>query len=93
MATHHASPFTFSSESRRHLLKTIELLKPRIEDPEIATLDTTVAVVITLAMIADAVGDEDACKAHTEGLRRIVKMRGGMLSFAQNRQLQIKILR
>ncbi|KAF4446446.1 hypothetical protein FALBO_17072 [Fusarium albosuccineum] len=82
-----------SSETRARLRLTISLLQERIQDRERQLQDTTAAVVMSLAMMADAMGDADAFEAHAKGLRDIVKMRGGLKGFEDNRQLQIKLCR
>ena len=85
--------FNFSPQTQQLLRRTIELLQERIQDREQQVSDTTVAVVTTLAMMADASGDGTACKAHVAGLKKIVKIRGGLRGFDDNRQIQIKICR
>ncbi|KAM0425606.1 hypothetical protein ACHAPT_009137 [Fusarium lateritium] len=83
----------FSPETRGRLRQTIKLLQDKIEDKEKQVEDVTAAVVIQLAVMADAMEDIDAFEAHSNGLRNIVRLRGGLESFNDNRQLQIKLCR
>ncbi|KAF4950070.1 hypothetical protein FSARC_13304 [Fusarium sarcochroum] len=83
----------FSPSTRNRLRKTIMLLQDKIDDREKQLEDTTSAVIIMLAMMADAMEDAQAFEAHSNGLRRIVRMRGGLEAYSNNRQLQIKLCR
>ncbi|KAI6763943.1 hypothetical protein HG530_007732 [Fusarium avenaceum] len=83
----------FSSQTRSRLRQTIRHLQEKLQDPKKQLEDTTAATVISLAMMADAMEDTQAFEAHSEGLRRIVKLRGGLPGYAHNRQLQIKLCR
>ncbi|KAJ4311630.1 hypothetical protein N0V84_010344 [Fusarium piperis] len=84
---------SFSSETRSRLRETIKLLQYKIDDREKQVEDATAAVVIQLAVMADAMEDVDAFEAHSNGLRNIVRLRGGLEAFNDNRQLQIKLCR
>ncbi|KAJ4265363.1 hypothetical protein NW762_004651 [Fusarium torreyae] len=83
----------FSHSTRNRLRQTIKLLQDKIHDREKQLEDTTSAVIIMLAMMADAMEDAQAFEAHSNGLRRIVRMRGGLEGYNNNRQLQIKLCR
>ncbi|KAM0352305.1 hypothetical protein ACHAPU_001969 [Fusarium lateritium] len=83
----------FSPQTRRRLRHTIKHLQENLQDPKRQLEDTTVATVISLAMMADAMEDNQAFEAHSSGLRRIVKLRGGLQGYSHNRQLQIKLCR
>ncbi|KAL7904119.1 hypothetical protein GGI35DRAFT_464152 [Trichoderma velutinum] len=83
----------FSPETRYYLGNTINLLNKQIQDCHLQLHDSTVAVVISLAMIADAIGDNTVCKTHIEGLKQMIRARGGLDSFRSNGHVQMKICR
>ncbi|KAM5352860.1 hypothetical protein ACJ41O_005582 [Fusarium nematophilum] len=83
----------FSAQTRDRLRRTIQLLQDKLQDREKQIEDTTASVVITLAMMADVAEDAAAFEAHSKGLRQIVRMRGGLEGFKDNRQIQIKLCR
>ncbi|KAL6884414.1 hypothetical protein GGI43DRAFT_419555 [Trichoderma evansii] len=83
----------FSSETRHYFGTTISLLNQQIQNCHMQLHDSTVAVVISLAMIADAIGDNTACKTHIEGLKQMIYARGGLNSFRHNGHVQMKICR
>ncbi|EKJ76408.1 hypothetical protein FPSE_03407 [Fusarium pseudograminearum CS3096] len=82
-----------STSTRNRLRHTIKLLQDRLQDPKKQMDDTTTATIISLATMADVMEDPQAFEAHSNGLRRIVKMRGGLEGYTHNRQLQIKLCR
>ncbi|RSL45938.1 hypothetical protein CEP54_014074 [Fusarium duplospermum] len=84
---------SFSAETRSRLREAIKQLQYKIDDKEKQVEDVTAAVVIQLAVMADAMEDVDAFEAHSNGLRNIVRLRGGIEAFNDNRQLQIKLCR
>ncbi|KAK0762014.1 hypothetical protein N5P37_004814 [Trichoderma harzianum] len=83
----------FSPETRCYLGNTISLLNKQLQDCHMQLHDSTVAVVISLAMIADAMGDTNACKTHIKGLKQMIRARGGLGSFRSNGHVQMKICR
>ncbi|KAL6787316.1 hypothetical protein J3E68DRAFT_165098 [Trichoderma sp. SZMC 28012] len=83
----------FSSETRCYLGNTISLLNKQLQDCHMQLHDSTVAVVISLAMIADAMGDTNACKTHIKGLNQMIRARGGLGAFRSNGHVQMKICR
>ncbi|KAF4339318.1 hypothetical protein FBEOM_6732 [Fusarium beomiforme] len=83
----------FSLRTRNRLRHTIKLLQEQLQDPKRQLHDATTATIISLAMMADAMEDTQAFEAHSNGLRRIVKLRGGLQGYTHNRQLQIKLCR
>ncbi|KAF7562245.1 hypothetical protein G7046_g1892 [Stylonectria norvegica] len=83
----------FSPQTQECLRRTIQLLREKIQHADTQIEDTTTAVVMTLAMTADAAGDKQASEAHVAGLKKMIKMRGGLPGFQDNRQMQIKICR
>ncbi|CAM1500427.1 Fc.00g095890.m01.CDS01 [Cosmosporella sp. VM-42] len=90
---HETWDLNFSPHTQYRLRKTIQLLQERIQDHEQQLSDTTTAIIMTLAMMADASGDVEACQMHVAGLKKLVRMRGGLQGFEDNRQMQIKICR
>lgn len=85
--------FSYSNRTQWHLRKTLKLLQEKIQDHNTQLSDSTLAVVTTLAMMADASGDTLACQTHVAGLKKMVKIRGGLRGFESNRQIQIKLCR
>ncbi|KAF7539468.1 hypothetical protein G7Z17_g12418 [Cylindrodendrum hubeiense] len=83
----------FSARTQSRFKNTIQLLQEKIQDHETQIEDTTVSVVATLAMVADAAGDAAGFKAHVIGLKEMVRLRGGLGGLNHNRQLQIKLCR
>jgi hypothetical protein len=76
-----------------HEGKTLQLLQDRINDPQLAIRDTTIAVVVTLVMVSALVGHVSVVKKHMQGLNQIITLRGGMRELEKNAQLQIKVCR
>jgi hypothetical protein len=70
---------------------TITALNQRLSDPDLYLSDSTIAVVMGLAELSGLWADETATKAHVSGFQRLVRLRGGITSFASNTKLQIKI--
>jgi hypothetical protein len=83
----------FSPRTHMYLRRSMQLLRESIQDRAMQLADTTAAVVVTLAMMAELVGDHDACRAHVQGLKQMVRMRGGLEAFKENRQMRTKICR
>ncbi|KAI8665190.1 hypothetical protein NCS56_00954200 [Fusarium sp. Ph1] len=84
---------TTQPRTNYHVFKAIRLLNERLADSEMALADSTVAVVMSMAMLCEIAGDVQAARAHTDGLKRIVELRGGIGSFSHAQQLQVKICR
>ncbi|KAB5585505.1 hypothetical protein GE09DRAFT_1277029 [Coniochaeta sp. 2T2.1] len=90
---------TVGPASLRHLAKTLELLRQKLDADADADgcppfyPDSTVSVVVGLTTAADVLGDADSAAKHTAGLHRMVMMRGGLGALRDNRQLQIKACR
>lgn len=85
-------PSLLSARSRYYMRNTITHLQQRLNDPETSSDDITVAIIIALANIADVMGEAEACRTHVDGLKKIVKLRGGIKAF-DNTQLISKISR
>jgi hypothetical protein len=75
---------------KRHR-KTLTLLNEQLSKPTNQLNDSTITVVVSLAVMSDAMGDFEALKAHIAGLRQMIRLRGGMNAFRNNAQLYIKI--
>ena len=78
-----------------HFMKTVRLLRERLllEDKQAKFSDSTVLVILTLAMIAYHIGEYESAKHHLKGLRKIIYLRGGLDSFNHLPKLLIEILR
>ncbi|KAL2841722.1 hypothetical protein BJY01DRAFT_217129 [Aspergillus pseudoustus] len=61
-----------------HLQKTIEILKLSLSNPDrsVALRDTTIGVVITLTLVSCMINDRVSARAHLNGLRQMIKLRG-----------------
>lgn len=82
-----------SPRTTYYLRRTIGLLQKRLEDPSLSVEDVSIATVVSLAMVADASGDEDGARAHVSGLKQMVRMRGGVKGMMSNRHVLSKICR
>ncbi|KAI1842911.1 hypothetical protein JX266_010929 [Neoarthrinium moseri] len=80
-----------SSLTLSHLRSTIKNLNANLSDTVLSQCDSTVAVIITLAMVAGMFDDQASALAHVAGLKRIVQLRGGLDGFRHNAKLHIKI--
>lgn len=83
----------FGSETMRYLGLTLELLRNRLADSEAQISNATIAAVISLCLMSDRFGDVESAGKHMQGLCDIVQLRGGIQSFQNNPQLQVKICR
>lgn len=83
----------FSARTHVYLRRTIRALRDNLDDEQRQLRDTTASAVISLAMVADAAGDTEAFEAHVRGLKQMVRLRGGLKGFGDNRQLQVKLCR
>ncbi|KAH8677970.1 hypothetical protein BX600DRAFT_431279 [Xylariales sp. PMI_506] len=64
----------------RHLLRAITLLRERLslDDEENKVSDSSMGVVLSLAMTANFLGHQEDSKYHMEGLRKMACIRGGI---------------
>lgn len=78
-----------------HLAKALAVLRQRLAagNVDASTSDSTILVVIGLAMASGALGEFEAARAHLSGLHAIVTSRGGIAAFRANKQLQVKMFR
>jgi hypothetical protein len=77
----------------QHAHKTLVLLQKRLADSELATSDVTIGVVVALVMGTALVDDLESAKKHMRGLYKMVELRGGVRTFADNCQMQVKMCR
>ncbi|KAK3990681.1 hypothetical protein QBC44DRAFT_324597 [Cladorrhinum sp. PSN332] len=77
----------------QHLNSAMNNLRQTLAECPQTPTDSTMAVVVTLSMMADMLQDYDAARKHIEGLYQLIKMRGGIRALQYNPQLQIKVLR
>ncbi|KAF7168374.1 hypothetical protein CNMCM5623_001457 [Aspergillus felis] len=78
-----------------HHSAALKLLRERLsnEGEQIKFSDSTVLVILCLAMHAHFTDDYDAAKHHMQGLRKIVDLRGGLRRFSYNTKLIMEILK
>lgn len=79
--------------SMTHQAKTLSLLQKRLDEGSRDVSDTTIAVVVTLVMMAALTGDSGSATKHMTGLHKMVLLRGGLDSLKHNTQIQIKACR
>jgi hypothetical protein len=80
-----------SIKTYRYLQKTILLLNDKLGKQDAHISDSTLYVVITLAMLGAVFGDWRAVSAHIAGLRKIVDLKGGMMYLEQRPKLHFKL--
>lgn len=81
-----------------HYSQTLQHLQARINAFERAKHDfifddSTIMVVINLAMAAELEGDLTAVRTHVDGLLKMVSLRGGLRSLTMHNNLQVKVCR
>ncbi|KAK5213575.1 hypothetical protein LTR41_001154 [Exophiala xenobiotica] len=81
-----------------HYDQTLQLLQARINAFEHGLRDaifgdSTLMVIITLAMAAQLAGDSVAAQNHVDGLLKIVTLRGGLRSLNTHTNVQVKVCR
>ncbi|GFN20940.1 hypothetical protein AtubIFM55763_001053 [Aspergillus tubingensis] len=76
-----------------HLGKAIRLLRNRLGEEQVRVSNATVMVVIILILHAHIVEDYAAVVHHTQGLRKMVRLRGGLGAFTSNNKLVIDLIR
>ena len=82
----------FSRQTAALLANALPMLQANLDNPSAATTDTTISVILSLAMAADLYGDLESAKKHVHGLHKVVMLRGGVAKL-NNIQLQIKCCR
>jgi hypothetical protein len=76
-----------------HLRKAISQLNRNLSHKALSLSDTTIGVVISLSIASLIAADDGAVSAHGAGLRRMIRLRGGLDGFRHNPQLQVGISR
>lgn len=72
-----------------HFLKGVQILRKRLSlrDDNTKLSDSTIAVVLTLALSALFVGDCETFSQHMAGLHEIINLRGGIAALRGNKLL------
>ncbi|KEF56386.1 uncharacterized protein A1O9_07967 [Exophiala aquamarina CBS 119918] len=81
-----------------HHSQTLQHLQARInafeKDPNAFVFDdSTIMVVINLAMTAEFEGDLTTVRTHVDGLLKMVSLKGGLRSLSMHNNLQVKVCR
>jgi hypothetical protein len=79
------------TKTYKYLHRTILLLNEKLGEQDAHTNDSTLYVVVTLALLGGVFGDWQAAIAHLAGLRRIVELRGGLKYLEQRPKLHFKL--
>lgn len=79
--------------SSSHLRKAISQLNMNLSDESTCLSDINIAVIIVLCMASCIGQDHASTLAHGNGLRELVRLRGGLDSFHGNPQLQVGMTR
>lgn len=80
-------------EATRHFSQTLRLINHKITQPT-PPQDSTIAIVVSLAIHSKLIRDPPKCSMHLDGLQRLVHLRGGLSKISEsNRALLHKILR
>ncbi|KAF2441897.1 hypothetical protein P171DRAFT_418755 [Karstenula rhodostoma CBS 690.94] len=74
-----------------HLNRTMNILNSRLSNEVTHVQDSTLNVVLTLSILACAMGDHAAVRAHLSGLYRIVQLRGGIAFLLERPMLHFRI--
>ncbi|RVD89240.1 uncharacterized protein DFL_000256 [Arthrobotrys flagrans] len=82
-------------EAAFYFVQSVRQLRERLLTPDTGLLfsDSTLFLVLSLALYAHMTGDGATARNHMKGLRKIVVMRGGIRSFRHNEKLLMEILR
>lgn len=83
----------FGEKAIHHLNRSLHTLRQNLADNQLATSDSTISTVITLALLSDVMGDATAATNHMQGLYQLVNIRGGIPGLRHNSELQSKVLR
>jgi hypothetical protein len=89
-------PFLQSRErlkSMVHLRECIRMVNERLRSSPPIITDGTIAIVAVVAYVEKSIGHHENWKVHMQGLREIVRRRGGISVFRSNRILYSKIQR
>lgn len=80
-------------ESTVYLSKTLKFLQNNLNDKNMATTDTSIAVVVILILTACGMGDIDEVGHHIGGMKHMIKLRGGVAQLAHTEMVQMKACR
>ncbi|KAF3153699.1 hypothetical protein TWF225_010666 [Orbilia oligospora] len=82
-------------EAAFHFIQAVHMLRERLitSDKGLLFSDSTLFLVLSLALHAHTTGDGATARNHMKGLRKIVGMRGGIRTFRHNEKLLMEILR
>ncbi|KAK6203995.1 hypothetical protein LQW54_008568 [Pestalotiopsis sp. IQ-011] len=87
----------YRSAALAHLSEALGILRKRLDSVADAngdaTSDSTVLIVVGLALASSALGHLETASQHVAGLRRMVRLRGGLAAFRGQTLLQSKICR
>lgn len=88
----------FSLQAAEHYGHTLRILQDRINtfdqvQQDGIYCDSTIMVITFLINAAELMNDFVSMKNHTEGLLKIVKLRGGIRSLNTHNNLQVKVCR
>jgi hypothetical protein len=80
---------TTNQDATVHFLKGIQILRERLSlgDENTKLSDSTISVVLILALSALFMGEDETFKHHMVGLRKMVSLRGGIAAFRGNKLL------
>ncbi|ETS76532.1 hypothetical protein PFICI_11919 [Pestalotiopsis fici W106-1] len=94
---HHEHHYYYHRTAMMHFDAALGILRQRLgsadRDMDDATSDSTILLVVGLAMASTAVGDAQTAAQHVAGLKRLVDLRGGCGAFRGKRLLQSKMYR
>ncbi|KAK3387829.1 hypothetical protein B0H63DRAFT_493869 [Podospora didyma] len=76
-----------------HCNNALTSLRENLVKSELATSDSTIAVVLSLTLMSEILADRETAKKHMHGLFQLVQLRGGLRGMSASRQLQAKICR
>ncbi|KAK6499601.1 hypothetical protein TWF481_009966 [Arthrobotrys musiformis] len=82
-------------EAAFHFVQSVHMLRERLITPDKGLLfsDSTLFLVLSLALYSHMSGDGATARNHMKGLSRIVGLRGGIRTFRHNEKLLMEILR
>lgn len=80
---------TTNQDATVHFLKGVQILRRRLslQDDNAKLSDSTIAVVLTLALSAIFMGDYETFRHHMLGLHKMINLRGGIAALRGNKLL------
>ena len=82
-----------SKRTQFHSYRMVHELNKRLVDEKAALSDSTITVVMAMALTAECFGDIEAAHMHIVGLKRLIGLRGGVEALSNKPQLQSKLYR